>query len=43
MATKLEGGERLVLRPLLDLNGESAENVEDFRVAVATKIAVQEE
>ena len=36
---KLEGGERLVLKNLLDLQGDSGENVEDFRVAAATKMS----
>jgi len=39
---KLEGGERLVLRNLLDLQGDSGENVEDFRVAAVTKMGVQD-
>ena len=39
---KLEGGERLVLKNLLDLQGDSGENVEDSRVAAATKMAVQD-
>ncbi len=39
---KLEGGERLVLKNLLDLQGDSGENVEDFRVAAATKMAVED-
>ena len=39
---KLEGGERLVLKMLLELQGDSGENVEDFRVAAATKTAVQD-
>ena len=39
---KLEGGERLVLKSLLDIQGDFGENVEDFRVAAATKMAVQD-
>ena len=39
---KLEGGERLVLKNLLDLQGDSGENVEDFRVAAVTKMGVQD-
>src|SRR5271157_6606808 len=39
---KLEGGERLVLKTLLDLQGDSGENVEDFRVAAVTKMGVQD-
>ena len=42
MAMKLEGGERLVLKNLLDLQGDSGENVEDTKVAAATKMAVQD-
>ena len=32
----------MVLKNLLDLQGDSGENVEDFRVAAVTKIGVQE-
>ena len=39
---KVEGGERLVLKDLLDLQGDSGENVEDFRVAAVTKMGVQD-
>ena len=39
---KLEGGERLVLITLLDLQGDSAEYVEDTRLAAATKMLVQD-
>ena len=39
---KLESGERLVLKNLLDLQGDSGENVEDFRVAAVTKMGVQD-
>jgi len=39
---KLEGGERLVLTTLLDLQGDSAEYVEDTRLAAATKMFVQD-
>ena len=39
---KLEGGERLVLKTLLELQGDSGENVEDFRVAAVTKMGVQD-
>ena len=39
---KLEGGERLVLKTLLYLQGDSGEYVEDFRVAAATKMAVED-
>ena len=39
---KLEGGERLVLKTLLDLQGDSQDYVEDFRVAAPTKMAVQD-
>jgi hypothetical protein len=39
---KLEGGERLVLKNLLDLQGDSGENVEDVRLAAVTKMAVQD-
>jgi hypothetical protein len=40
MAMKLEGGERLVLKCLLDLQGTSNAYVEDAKVAAATKLAV---
>jgi len=33
---KLEGGESLVLKNLLDLQGDSGENVEDSRVAAVS-------
>src|SRR5271157_804367 len=39
---KLEGGERLVLKMLLDLQGDSKDYVEDSRLADATKMAVQD-
>jgi len=39
---KLEGGERLVLKMLLELQGGSGENVEDFRVAAVTKMGIQD-
>ena len=39
---KLEGGERMVLKSLLDLQGDFSENVEDSCVAAATKMAVQD-
>src|SRR5271157_5747357 len=42
MAMKLKGGERMVLKNLLDLQGDSGENVEDTKVAAATKMAVQD-
>ena len=37
---KLEGGECLVLKNLLDLHGDSKYYVEDSRLADATKMAV---
>ena len=37
---KLEGGECLVLKNLLDLHGDSKDYVEDSRLADATKMAV---
>ena len=39
---KLKGGERLVLKTLLELQGGSGEYVEDFRVAAVTKMGVQD-
>jgi DNA-binding MarR family transcriptional regulator len=42
MAMKLEGGERLVLKTLLDLQGKSNEYVKDGSLAAATKIDVQD-
>jgi hypothetical protein len=42
MAMKLEGGELLVLKSLLDFQGQSNEYVEDARLAAATKIDVQD-
>ena len=39
---KLEGGERLVLRSLLDLQGDSQEYILDSRLAAATRMAVQD-
>jgi hypothetical protein len=42
MAMKLEGGERLVLKSLLDLQGNSNDYVEDTRLAAATKMAVED-
>ncbi len=39
---KLEGGERLALKSLLDIQGDSGKNVEDKQVATATNIAVQD-
>ena len=38
---KLEGGERLVLKSLADLQGLSTGYVEDARLAVATKMLVK--
>ena len=42
MSVKLEGGERLVLKSLADLQGLSTENVDDARLAVATKMLVED-
>ncbi len=39
---KLEGGERLVLKILLDLQGDSTDYVDDARLASATKMIVQD-
>jgi DNA-binding MarR family transcriptional regulator len=39
---KLEGGERRVLKSLLDLQGDSGDYVEDSRLAAATKMLVQD-
>ena len=39
---KLEGGERLVLRTLRDLQGDSTDYVDDARLAAATKMFVQD-
>ena len=39
---KLEGGERLVLKSLLDLQGDSGDYVEDSRLAAATRMFVQD-
>ena len=39
---KLEGGERLVLRNLLDLQGDSQDYILDSRLAAATRMAVQD-
>ena len=39
---KLEGGERLVFKTLLELHGDSKDYVEDSRLADATKMAVQD-
>src|SRR5271157_3611953 len=39
---KLEGGERLVLKTLLDLQGDSKDYVEDSRLADAAKMVVQD-
>ena len=39
---KLEVGERLVLKSLADLQGLSTENVDDARLAVATKMLVED-
>ena len=39
---KLEGGERLVLKTLADLQGDSTDYVDDARLAVATKMFVQD-
>ena len=39
---KLEGGERIVLKTLLDLQGDTGDYVDDARLATATKIFVQD-
>ena len=39
---KLEGGERLVLKSLADLQGLSTAYVDDARLAVATKMLVED-
>jgi len=39
---KLEGGERLVLKILRDLQGDSTDYVDDARLAAATKMLVQD-
>src|SRR5208337_3054199 len=39
---KLEGGERLVLKSVADLQGSSTDYVDDFRLAVATKMRVED-
>jgi len=39
---KLEGGERLVLKSLADLQGLSTGYVDDARLAVATKMLVED-
>ena len=39
---KLEGGERLVLKSVADLQGSSTDYVDDSRLAVATKIRVED-
>jgi hypothetical protein len=39
---RLEGGERLVLTALKDLQGDSNEYLDDARLAAATKLAVQD-
>ena len=39
---KLEGGERLVLKILRDLQGDSTDYVDDARLAAATKMPVVE-
>src|SRR4051812_48105667 len=39
---KLEGGERLVLKSLLGLQGDSGDYVEDARLAASTKMFVQD-
>ena len=42
MAMKLEGGERLVLKTLKDLQGDTNGYVDDARLAAATKMYVQD-
>ncbi|MGA9925017.1 MAG: hypothetical protein WBQ29_16580 [Isosphaeraceae bacterium] len=39
---KLEGGERLVLKILRDLQGDSTDYVDDARLAAATKMSVED-
>ena len=39
---KLEGGERLVLKILRDLQGDSTDYVDDARLAAATKMIVED-
>ena len=39
---KLEGGERLVLKTLADLQGNSTDYVEDSRLALAAKMFVHD-
>ena len=39
---KLEGGERLVLKILRDLQGDSTDYVDDARLADATKMLVED-
>src|SRR4051794_38623554 len=39
---RLEGGERLILKTLLDLQGDSGGYVEDARLASAAKMFVQD-
>src|SRR4051794_41621861 len=39
---KLEGGEKLLLKTLLDLQGEAGDYVDDARLAAATKMFVQD-
>ena len=39
---KLEGGERIVLKTLLDLQGDTGDHVDDARLAAATKMFVQD-
>ena len=39
---KLEGGERLVLKSVADLQGSSTDYVDDSRLAVATKMRVED-
>ena len=39
---KLEGGERLVLKTLRDLQGDSTDYVDDARLAASTKMFVQD-
>jgi hypothetical protein len=42
MEMKLEGGERLVLKTLLELQGDSGSYVEDARLAAASKMFVRD-
>ena len=39
---KLEGGERLVLKNLLDLQGDSTDYIQDSQLANATKMVDQD-